>query len=226
MENNKQPLNLEEKLKIKLQAWRKDFPFKKVLEFYDEQIKPLKEEIEKQNEEVLRLALLCQNRNEQISKLIMLDSETEDKIKGLESSLSLAKKENEELHIDNQSLLNWNLTATETENTLQSELTSVKEQLQTAAEKNEVLTDAYKTSCDQFADVCLKHLELKEQNKELAEALTRIIDEDKLRKFSKEWASKFEGREKVSCESFHLAGQLIIAMQVSEALTNYQQTKT
>lgn len=152
----------------------------------DEQTKPLKEEIERLRD------VSTQHLLDYTESNVLL----QEKVAELEASLSLAKKENEELR---GTLIDVVEKHRNDVNNLSSELTSVKEQLQALkfeAVGFEGLVKAYEFEIDR----------LKQQNKELAEALDEVVI--------------YLGDEK----DFERAERFLIK-KIKPALTNYKQTK-
>ena len=138
-------------------------------------------------------------------------NELEKRIAELESSLSLAKKENEELKTLNEKTeREWEgqrKRVKEYKDKMEAELTSVKEQLQTAEKElgNLKVRNANIVGDSTWTDIKIN--ELKEQNKELAEALDEVVI--------------YLGDEK----DFERAERFLIK-KIKPALTNYKQTKT
>ena len=223
MENNKQPLTaeiLKEKLIAHFNDWGNFNTIQDVITGFkqqpeqsielltgflnnelDEQTKPLKEEIERLRD------VSTQHLLDYTESNVLL----QEKVAELESSLSLAKKENEELKTLNEKTeREWEgqrKRVKEYKDKMEAELTSVKEQLQTAEKElgNLKVRNANIVGDSTWTDIKIN--ELKEQNKELAEALDEVVI--------------YLGDEK----DFERAERFLIK-KIKPALTNYKQTKT
>ena len=171
-----------------------------IIKLADEQTKPLKEEIERLRD------VSTQHLLDYTESNVLL----QEKVAELESSLSLAKKENEELKTLNEKTeREWEgqrKRVKEYKDKMEAELTSVKEQLQTAEKElgNLKVRNANIVGDSTWTDIKIN--ELKEQNKELAEALDEVVI--------------YLGDEK----DFERAERFLIK-KIKPALTNYKQTK-
>ena len=172
-----------------------------IIKLADEQTKPLKEEIERLRD------VSTQHLLDYTESNVLL----QEKVAELEASLSLAKKENEELKTLNEKTeREWEgqrKRVKEYKDKMEAELTSVKEQLQTAEKElgNLKVRNANIVGDSTWTDIKIN--ELKEQNKELAEALDEVVI--------------YLGDEK----DFERAERFLIK-KIKPALTNYKQTKT